>query len=376
MKVLVAPNSFKESLNSIEVAHYISCTLRKSLKKFEVIEKPLADGGTGTCRIITEALDGQLVDCTVTGPMKEKITATYGIASRQRVAIIELATAAGLSLIPKRKRNPLQATTIGVGELISDALAKHYHKIILSVGDSATIDCGVGALSVFGIRWLDRKGAEIELNCKGLLDLHSIDTTKIIQHINTAKITIASDVRNVLTGKKGALVYARQKGARPGDIPLIGKALKKFKKVILKQYNIDLDKIPGSGAAGGIGGAFVALLNAQVISGFGLVKELTYFEDAIRSCDIVITGEGRIDKQSFSGKTLGRILELARQFNKPVILICGHIKADVRSLRNFNVIAKFSLAKSSKALDKTIKKTPKLLKQTAVMISKTLKENF
>lgn len=372
MKVLIAPNTFKESLNSIDVAHYISEGLRKASSKLGIIELPLADGGTGTSRIVTQALEGEMVNCDVTNPVGKKITAAYGIAPRQRVAIIELAAAAGLSLIPKKDRNPLKTTTIGVGELIYDALKRHYSKIILSIGDSATIDCGVGALSVFGIKFLNRKKQSIEPNCRGLLDLCMIDTSQIKDHIDRAKITIASDVRNVLTGKNGAIVYARQKGAKPSNMAVIDKALKKFKKVIHKQYNVDLDKIPGSGAAGGIGGAFVGLLNAQIISGFGLIKELIYFEDALRSCDIIITGEGRIDKQSFSGKTLGRILELARKYNKPVILICGHINTDVGSLKTYNIKAKYSLTKSTRSLDKAITNAPKLLEKLAVKIGRTL----
>ena len=374
MKVLIAPNTFKESLNSIDVAHYISRGLRKASKKFEIVELPLADGGTGSSRIITKALDGRLVNCNVAGPTAKNITAIYGIAPRQRVAIIELAEAAGLSLIPKQERDPLKTTTVGVGELILDALDKQYRKIILCIGDSSTIDCGVGALSVFGIKFLNRKGWPIDLNCRGLLDLCEIDASQMKNQIKSTKITIASDVRNILTGKNGALVYARQKGAKPSNIPLINKALKKFKTIVLKHYHIDLDKIPGSGAAGGIGGAFVAMLGSQIISGFGLIKELTYFEDAVRACDVVITGEGRIDKESFSGKTLEWVLVLASKYKKPVILICGYITADAKKLKKYKIQAVYTLARSARSLEKAIDDAPKLLEQLATEIGKVLKK--
>jgi glycerate kinase len=372
MKVLIAPNSFKESLNSFDVAHYISRGLRKSSKEFEIIELPLADGGTGTSRIITQTLEGKFITCEVTGPVAKNITATYGIAPRQRVAIIGLAEAAGLSLIPKQERDPLKTTTVGVGELILDALDNQYRKIILCIGDSSTIDCGVGALSVFGIKFLNRKGRSIDLNCRGLLDLNKIDTSQMKNHIRSAKITIACDVRNILTGKNGALAYARQKGAKPSDMILIDKGLRKFRRIVLKQYQIDLDKIPGSGAAGGIGGAFVAMLGSQIISGFGLIKELTYFEDAVRACDVVITGEGRVDKESFSGKTLERVLVLADIYNKPVILICGHITADAKRLKKYEIQAEYTLAKSGRSLEKAIDNAPKLLEQLATKIGKAL----
>jgi glycerate kinase len=368
MKVLVAPNSFKESLNSMEVAHHIAKGLRKVSRKFKITELPLADGGTGTSYIMTKALDGEFVNLKVTGPTNNMVTATYGIVPRQRVAIVELAEAAGLRLIPKKERNPLITTTKGVGELILDAVNNRYRKVILGIGDSATIDCGVGALSVLGARFLDRKDKPIELNCRGLIDLNRIDTSQMPERIRSVKITIASDVKNILTGRCGALVYAKQKGAKRAIMPLIHKALKTFKKVVLKQYQIDLDKIPGSGAAGGIGGAFVAVMKSEMISGFGLIKELVYFEDAIKACDLVITGEGKIDKQNLYGKTTKKVVDIAYKYKKPVILIAGSITKDAEIFYKYGVIGQYSILKSS--LKNAIKNAPKLLEDLAYSIGK------
>lgn len=370
MKVLVAPNSFKESLNSIEVAHHIAKGLRKVSRKFKITELPLVDGGTGTSYIMTKALDGEFVSRKVTGPTNSMITATYGVVPKQRVAIVELAEAAGLKLIPKKERNPLITTTIGVGELILDAVNNRYRKIILGIGDSATIDCGVGALSGLGARFLDRKDSPIELNCKGLLNLKRIDTSQIPERVKSTKITIACDVKNILTGRYGALVYAKQKGAKRATMPLIRKALKIFKKVVLKQYQIDLDKIPGSGAAGGIGGAFVAVLKSEIISGFGLIKELVYFEDAIKACDLVITGEGKIDKQNLYGKTTKKVVDIAYKYKKPVILIAGSITKDAEIFYKYGVIGQYSILKSSVSLKNAIKNAPKLLEDLAYSIGK------
>ncbi len=370
MKVLVAPNSFKESLNSIEVAHHIAKGLRKVSRKFKITELPLADGGTGTSYIMTKALDGEFVSRKVTGPTNSMITATYGVVPKQRVAIVELAEAAGLKLIPKKERNPLITTTIGVGELILDAVNNRYRKIILGIGDSATIDCGVGALSVLGARFLDRKDSPIELNCKGLLNLKRIDTSQIPERVKSTKITIACDVKNILTGRYGALVYAKQKGAKRATMPLIRKALKIFKKVVLKQYQIDLDKIPGSGAAGGIGGAFVAVMKSEMISGFGLIKELVYLEDAIKACDLVITGEGKIDKQNLYGKTTKKVVDIAYKYKKPVILIAGSITKDAEIFYKYGVIGQYSILKSSVSLKNAIKNAPKLLEDLAYSIGK------
>lgn len=372
MKILVAPNSFKESLNSTEVAHHIAKGLRKASRKLKVTELPLADGGTGTSYIMTKALDGEFVSLNVTGPTNNIITATYGVVPRQRIAIIELAEAAGLKLIPKKERNPLITTTKGVGELILDAVNNRYRKVILGIGDSATIDCGVGALSVLGAIFLDRKDEPIELNCRGLLDLNRIDTSQMSERIRSVKITIASDVKNILTGRYGALVYVKQKGAKRATMPLIHKALKTFKKVVLKQYHIDLDKIPGSGAAGGIGGAFVAVLKSEIISGFGLIKELVYLEDAIKACDLVITGEGRVDKESFYGKTLKRVVDLVYIHKKPVILICGSITRDAKVFKKYRVLSQYSLVRSSRSLNKAMANAPKLLEELAIKVGKTL----
>lgn len=372
MKILVAPNSFKESLNSTEVAHHIAKGLQKVSRKFKITELPLADGGTGTSYIMTKALDGEFVSLKVTGPTNNMITATYGVIPKQRVAIVELAEAAGLKLIPKKERNPLITTTKGVGELILDAVNNRYRKIILGIGDSTTIDCGVGALSVLGARFLDRKDEPIELNCRGLIDLRRIDTSQMPERIRSVKITIASDVKNILTGRYGVLVYAKQKGAKRATMPLIHKALKTFKKVVLKQYQIDLDKIPGSGAAGGIGGAFVAVMKSEMISGFGLIKELVYFEDAIKACDLVITGEGRVDKESFYGKTLKRVVDLAYIHKKPVILICGSISRDAKVFKKYRVLSQYSLVRSSRSLNKAMANAPKLLEELAIKVGKTL----
>ncbi len=372
MKILVAPNSFKESLNSIDVAHHIAVGLRKTSKKFKIAEVPLADGGTGTAQIITRAFDGEFKKRKVTGPLDKKVVATYGIIPRQRVAVVELAEAAGLDLVPKTKRNPLITTTKGVGELIQDAISTRYRKIILCIGDSATIDCGVGALSVLGARFLDRANKEIELNCKGLLKLQRVEASILYRRLKRVKITIASDVKNILTGRYGALVYARQKGAKQKTMSMIRKALANFKQVILNQYGTDLDKIPGSGAAGGIGGAFNAILGAEILSGFGLVHGMVRLEEEIKTSDLVITGEGKIDKESLYGKTLKRVVDLAYIHKKPVILIAGSITRDAKIFNKYGVIEQHSLLKSSRSRQKAMKNAPKLLEKLAYRIGKTI----
>lgn len=372
MKILVAPNSFKESLNSLEVAKHIRIGLKKASKKFQVKELPLADGGTGTAYIITKALEGEFAKCKVAGPLNKKVTATYGMLPKQKIAVIELAEAAGLRLILPKNRNPFLSTTKGVGELILDAVNKGCKKIILGIGDSATIDCGVGALSVLGVRFLNKADNEIELNCQGLLELKRIDTSEIYQKIKSVKIIIASDVTNILTGKGGALVYAKQKGAKPRMMPIIRKALKNFKNVVLQQYGINLDEIRGSGAAGGIGGAMKVILNAEIMSGFGIVKEIVFLEDEIKQSDIIITGEGKIDKQTFYGKSTKKVVDIAYRYKKPVILIAGTITKDAKIFHKYGVIKQYSILKSSVSLKRTMKRAPQLLEKTAYSVGKKI----
>ncbi len=372
MKILIAPNSFKESLNSTDIAKHIGVGLKKASRKFEVLEFPLADGGTGTCYILTKALNGKFIKCIVTGPFNKKVSASYGYIPQQKTAIIELAEAAGLKLISKNRRNPLLTTTSGVGELMLHALKRNCKKIILGIGDSATIDCGVGALSVLGVRFLNKANAEIEPNCRGLLDLSRIDVSRIDEKIKKVTIIIASDVDNILTGKNGALVYARQKGAQKRMIPVISRALRNFKRVFLKQYGVNVDQVSGSGAAGGIGGAMKVLLNAEIKSGFEIVKKIVSLEKKIRHSDIIITGEGTIDKQSFYGKVTKKVADIAYKYNKPVIFIAGRITKDAKIFDGYDVIGYYSILKPGMSLKRAIQNTPQLLEKIAYIVGKNL----
>ena len=372
LKVLVAPGSYKGSLDSPEVAANISIGLRKASKKYTVRELPLADGGSGTVAVLTAAYKGEYVTGRVTGPSGNAINAAYGWVPQKHLAVIELAQAAGLALISPKERNPCVTTTRGVGELIADALQRGARDIILGVGDSATIDCGIGALSVLGIRFFDREDNEIDHNCRGLIDLMTIDDSACLSDISTARITIAADVMNTLTGKQGAIVYARQKGATPSMMSDINRALENFKRVIENQYGIDVDAISGAGAAGGVPAAFRAILNADVQPGFKLVAEAVNLQKYVQDSDVIITGEGRVDHQSFSGKVVGNVVAIAREYKKPVILVAGSIAKDTRIFDKFGVIGSYSLVKSGTSLPRAIKNTPQLLQKTAYTIGKDL----
>lgn len=372
MRILVAPNSFKESLDSHRVARHIRIGLRRASRKFVVVECPLSDGGTGFHTVITKALTGKFVRSTVSGPLDRMVAATYGYVPQQKTAVVELAEAAGLRLVAEEKRNPMISITQGVGELIMSAVTKGCKRIIVGIGDSATIDCGVGALSVLGFRFLNRTGTDIELNCRGLLDLVSIDDSRVNKALRHIKIIVASDVENVLTGAHGALVYARQKGAKSRQMPMIDKALKNFRKVTRQRYGIDLNKVPGSGAAGGIGGALRVLLNAEIRSGFEIVKQVVCLEDKIRQSDIVITGEGTIDEQTFYGKVPRRVVDIAHRHRKPVVFIAGQIKKKARLFDKHGVVGYYSIMTPSVSRKRALQDAPQLLGVLAFSVGKKL----
>ncbi|UCC12263.1 MAG: glycerate kinase [candidate division WOR-3 bacterium] len=343
MNILIAPNSFKESLSSHEITDIITQSLSSFSNKFQTIPLPLADGGSGFLEVMTQALHGKYVKVRVFGPLGTRLHARYGMCQKQKAAVLELAQAAGLNRIPPRKRNPLRTSTIGVGHLIRAAIREGARTILLGIGDSATIDCGIGALAALGIRFLDADGAEIPLNCRGLLKLQHIDRSHMMEALHKAKITVAADVDNTLTGQNGALMYARQKGATPRMLPIINKALRRFKKVVYATTKTDLDAIPGSGAAGGIGGAFSALLNASLVNGFSLVRKTVHLDRYMKQADCVITGEGMIDHKSRYGKTALQVLEIARTNKKPVILVVADTADTTSTYTDYGVVRIFAL---------------------------------
>jgi|UniRef100_A0A7C4TC57 glycerate kinase len=323
MRILICPNSFKGSCTSIDVCHSIARGIRRANPGAKIIEMPIADGGLGTVEILTKYLKGRFINTMVTGASGRTVKAKYSIVPSKKIAIIELAQSAGLHLVPENLRNPLKTTTTGVGELIINSIKKNCKRVIIGVGDSATIDCGIGAMSAMGIRFLDRVLKPVEPNCLGLLSLNKIDDKILKNKFKTIKFTVLTDVSNILTGKNGAIVYASQKGAKKRDLYLIEQALKNFKRVIIRHYGIDLDRIKGSGAAGGIAGGMYAILKAKIVSGFDFFKKITHLENHIKMADLIITGEGMIDKTTFYGKATGEIINICKKYQKPVIIVCG-----------------------------------------------------
>lgn len=359
MKILIVPNSFKGSICAKDVVENLARGMLKIKPNLQITKIPIADGGSGTLEIINSSLKGKLVSLKATNPLGKKITTKYGIVPRKKLAIIELAQIAGLHSIKDRLQNPLITTTQGVGELIRESIRRGCKKIILGVGDSATIDCGIGAMSALGIKFLDKYQRPVSLNCSGLLDLYAIDSSAI-KHLKKIEFIVLTDVSNTLSGPKGAMVYAPQKGATKRDLIIIDRALKNFREVILRQYKIDLDKIKGAGAAGGIAGGMYAIMNAKIISGLDFLSRVTKLKKAITTADLVVTGEGRIDKTTFYGKATGRIINLCRKYKKKVVLVCGSHSQNLH-YRNYGIKKIYSLAEKTDNINIAIRNAAPLL---------------
>lgn len=337
MKVLIAPAAFKGSMSSDRAAQIIKHAFQKTAPDIELSVLPLVDGGQGFVDHCTRAVGGQIRRRWVTGPLFQPVSAKYGLAREEtgrKIALIEMAQTAGLTLVPDKKRNPLLTTTYGVGELAAAAIRLGCRQIIIGCGDSATMDCGLGALSALGVHFLDCRGRPVAPTAQGLLKLARIDAAGLIKGAAQVEWIVAVDVDNRLTGKTGALMFCRQKGAVARVRSILDRGLKNFRQVACRQLGVDPDQLAGGGAAGGLAGGLAAVLAAKIISGFEFYRRLTNLDEKIQAADWIITGEGRLDEQSRRGKAAYRLLKLAENYYKPVTFFTGTITCS-RPMKSF-----------------------------------------
>ncbi|TEW53781.1 glycerate kinase [Psychromonas sp. RZ22] len=325
MKIIIAPDSFKESLTAKQVCVAIETGMKRVIKHAEYHLIPVADGGEGTVQSLVDATDGKIVNLTVTGPLSAPVQAFYGLlGNNSDTAVIEMAAASGLHHVAEHLRDPKQTSSYGTGELIKAALDNGVSKIIIGLGGSATNDGGIGMLSALGVTFIDKDGNEIEANGDGLQKIHQINIDALDKRLASCEILVACDVDNPLCGERGAShVFGPQKGATKEDIQLLDKALKHYGECIQQQFNIDVLNQAGTGAAGGIGAALIAFTNATLKPGIELVLEAVQLKQCIHDADLVITGEGRIDGQTIYGKTPMGVAKIAKQFDIPVIAVAG-----------------------------------------------------
>lgn len=351
MKVVIAMDSFKGSLSSQKAGNAVKDGLLKVFKDANCVVSPIADGGEGTVDALTEGLGGDFVYANVSGPLGETVSAKYGIVNGS-TAVMEMSAAAGITLVPKEKRDPLCATTFGVGQMIIHALDRGCRSFIIGIGGSATNDGGTGMLKALGFELLDEDGSPIENGAIGLSRLAKISDKNADPRLKDCKFSVACDVTNPLCGKTGcSAVFGPQKGATAKTIPQMDAWLESFAN-LTKDLNQSSDaNYPGSGAAGGMGFAFRSYLGAELVKGIELVLRKTRLEDQIRDADIVVCGEGRLDSQSVMGKAPVGVARLAKKYNKPVIAFSGCVTKDARVCNEHGIDAFFPILREVCTLD-------------------------
>lgn len=352
MKVVIAIDSFKGSLSSIEAGRAATCGVLRVFPFAEVFVSPLADGGEGTLDAIISAVGGKYVEATVTGPLGDKVAAKYGVTP-DGGAVIEMASAAGITLVPKKKRNPLFTTTYGVGELIRHAiLTSRCRKFTVCIGGSATNDGGLGMLTALGFKFLDESGNSVGIFGNDLKKIAKIDIKSALPELSECEFSVASDVKNPLCGENGCSeVFAPQKGATPEIIRDMDSWLSEYARLTEASLENSFADFPGAGAAGGLGFALLSYLGARLSPGIELVIDRTELEKKISECDVVITGEGRLDGQSGMGKAPVGVARVAKKYGKTVIAFAGAVTEDARALNASGIDAFFPILKSPCTLE-------------------------
>jgi glycerate kinase len=373
MNIVIAPAPFKGSLSSVAAADAIEQGVRAVMPEAETVRLPLADGGEGTVEALVSATRGRLVQAKVLGPLREPVEAMFGVLGDDVTGVIEMAAAAGLDLIPPDKRNPLITTTFGVGQLIRAALEAGCRRLIIGIGGSATNDGGAGMAQALGARLTDAQAREIGPGGQALRDLAKIDISNLDPRIALTEVFVACDVNNPLVGPQGAAaVYGPQKGATAEMVAILDDALSHYADVIVRDLGREVRDLPGAGAAGGLGAGLIAFLDARPRMGIALVMEALNFEQYIEAADVLITGEGRIDEQTFFGKVIQGVCRLAKRHGVPVIVLAGEVAHDSERLLEEGIEAAFSIAPGPISLDKAMQDAGPLLQEAAERVTRLL----
>jgi len=366
MKIVIAPDSFKESLSALQVAKALEGGFREIYPDADYVTLPMADGGEGTVEALVAATGGQIHKVKVRGPLGPNVDAFYGMSGDGRTAVIEMAAAAGLALIAPSERDPMRTTTYGVGELICAALDRGARHLIVGLGGSATNDGGAGLIQALGVRLLDENGKDLSFGGGALAELARIDVTALDSRLASCRIEVACDVDNPLIGPRGAsAIFGPQKGATPDLVKNLDANLSHYARCIKRDLGVAIADIPGAGAAGGLGAAFIAFLGAELRPGIDIIMKAVGFETIVADADLVITGEGRIDSQTIHGKTPIGIARVAKRYGKPVIAIAGSLGADVDIVHGYGIDAVFSILYRICSLEEALAETATSLRRAA-----------
>ncbi len=355
MRVLITMDSFKGSLTSVAAGNAVKDGIMELRRNDEVKVFPLADGGEGSVEALSACMGGSIVETTVTGPLSSPVKAKYSIGRDGTTAVIEIAAAAGLTLVPDALRDPMETTSYGVGELIKEAIHRGCRHFIICLGGSATNDGGIGMLSALGFSFLDAHGKTIPHGAKGLALLSTIQTENQLPELKECSFRIACDVANPLCGTYGCShVFAPQKGASTASVEMMDCWMKNYAQLAATvSETADMD-IPGVGAAGGLGFAFLAFLNAKLESGIQIVLEEINLEQHIRQADLIVTGEGRLDGQTVMGKAPIGVAHLAKKYGKKVVAFCGCLGNDAHLCKQHGIDAYFSITPSSATTEEAL----------------------
>ncbi|KON83818.1 glycerate kinase [Rossellomorea marisflavi] len=372
MKIVIAPDSFKESMTALEAAQSIEKGMKAVFPDAEYQLLPMADGGEGTVQSLVDATDGTIRERSVTGPLGETVQAFFGILGNGKTAVIEMAAASGLHLVEPAKRNPLLTTSRGTGELIRAALDEGVSHIIVGIGGSATNDGGVGMMQALGGKFLDEKGEEIGPGGGALSAIKSIDLSLLDSRLDSVKLEVACDVTNPLTGPTGAsAIFGPQKGATPEVVRMLDGNLAHLASITIG--GSEVASIAGTGAAGGLGFALLAFLKAELNRGIDIVLKAVNFSDKVKDASLVITGEGRIDGQTIYGKTPIGVAKSAKVYGIPVIGIAGSLTEDSTVVYEHGIDALFSIVPGIIDLNEAFSQAPRLLERASRNMASVLK---
>lgn len=376
LNILMAMDSFKGSLTSLQAEEAVERGIKKANRAFnkniEIIKVPMADGGEGTTQAIISSIGGKIINVRVRDPLFREIDSYFGILP-DNTAIVEMAAASGINLLSASERNPLITTSYGTGQLIKAALDYGCKKIILAIGGSATNDGGAGMIQALGVRMLDKNNNEIAFGGGELSNIQEIKFNEIDSRIKECQFTVASDVENILCGKYGAsAVYGPQKGASPEVVNVLDRNLQYFSKIVMQKHVRDVALIPGSGAAGGLGFAAIAFLNAKVKKGLEVIAEITDLDRKIQNADIVVTGEGSTDYQTLYGKVVFGIAAIAKKLNKTLICLSGAVDLEIDELYDAGVTSLFSIVNGPISIKEAMEHGERLLEKKSENIFRLL----
>lgn len=375
MKVLIAPDSYKESMSALNAAKAIEKGIKKVMPAAVCVIMPMADGGEGTAECLMYQQSGERIVCQVTNPLGEKIDADFIWLEQKKTAVIEVAKACGIMLIPSTLRNPDTATSYGVGELIKRALEKNCKELILTLGGTVSNDGGTGMLQALGAKLLDSAGKPIAFGAKDLDQIASVDLREPIELLRDIKVTVLCDVKNPLLGEQGATyVFGPQKGVTKEKLAVVEAAMEHYARKVTETTGTDVTGMEGAGTAGGIGFALLAISKAEFVSGSGYVMKALDLEKKIQECDFVITGEGAMDNQSLQGKVPIGVANVARKYQKPVYVFVGRQSGSLEGFYENGITAVFCILRGIKPIDKVLEEAEKNLELTVENFTRVLAE--